>query len=273
MLGAVSYSFVRHDPLLASSILFCFSSALSLLLDSFRRAIVLFISGLIGSLPFQFMIVRLPVVVAVLSLQRRPHTLLLQPSERETESERKRSRPWSGQHRRVSQLAYSFPSIAVSHHSPLHCQGTKAESSISPSSPSSPSSATGKDALPFVVELRLPSYPPCSLFISSYRRFYLLTLPSLVQRIIGNAIVPTGAAERARSAAATTSSLSRLLWSESGRAVAPTSSPRGPLQMPSGIPKIRASRREIELFFSNSGRRAPSLIPLSPGPFCILISH
>uniref|UniRef100_A0A0E0PK40 Uncharacterized protein n=1 Tax=Oryza rufipogon TaxID=4529 RepID=A0A0E0PK40_ORYRU len=53
---------------------------------------------------------------------------------------RRRARLLLSQHRRL-------PSVFTPQ------QGTKAESSISSSSPSSPSSATGKDALPFVVEV------------------------------------------------------------------------------------------------------------------------
>uniref|UniRef100_A0A0E0EBN3 Uncharacterized protein n=1 Tax=Oryza meridionalis TaxID=40149 RepID=A0A0E0EBN3_9ORYZ len=70
--------------------------------------------------------------------------------------------------------------------------------------------------------------------------------------------------ELAPGGAAMMSSPFRPTWSISCQAIAPKSSPHHHGQKPSRNFKNRAQTREIAVIFSNSGRRVPSPIPLSP---------
>lgn len=99
---------------------------------------------------------------------------------------------------------------------------------------------------------------------TSCRANLLLTPSRFIHCSNGNATLPMRAPELAPGAAAMTSSLFRSTWSISSQAIAPKSSPHHHGQKPSRNFKNRAQTREIAVIFSNSGRRVPSPIPLSP---------
>jgi hypothetical protein len=70
--------------------------------------------------------------------------------------------------------------------------------------------------------------------------FHLISSHSM-QRLNRNATAHSDALERAPSATAASPSSRRPPWTKSGRAVAPSSSPRPPLRNPSRIPANAAT--------------------------------
>ncbi len=88
-----------------------------------------------------------------------------------------------------------------------------------------------------------------------------------MQRIDGNADVPTRASERAPSVAVVASSPSPPIWTKPGHAIAPSSSPRTPLHFPSRTTKNGAT--SVEIGHRLLHLRLPSPLSFPPPP----VSH